>query len=211
MESEQDRQRRANIMARNDYAPAPASTPEAERHITERSTVKVSVATAEEVLHRSSESTPSSPPPSVKKTRTAVSRSTVLGIAQITSIILLVIMESGLVTISLVPGTKAASLGWNSAYGPFPEATAPLVTAIFYLAPFAIGLLARKWEVALVGATFPAWLSIGIFAVFAATRDGIFYMTSNAHPTYLVGTMELFAVLGGFGWLMRRVLLGTPA
>ncbi len=131
----------------------------------------------------------------------------VMAMVQLAGIVVLSLIESGLLVMSLVPPTKSAQLGWSATNGPFPSAAAPAVTAVFYLAPFACGLLARRWEIALVGATFPAWISIGIYTIAASTQNGIFALTSGAHPSYLVGTIELFAALGGFGWISRRVLL----
>jgi hypothetical protein len=129
-----------------------------------------------------------------------------IALLQLAGIVVLVIVESGLLVLSLVPPTKSAELGWSATNGPFPSAAAPIITAIFYLAPFACGLLARRWEIALVGATFPAWFGIGIYTVAASTQNGIFALTSGPHPSYLVGTIELFAALGGFGWIARKVI-----
>jgi len=129
-----------------------------------------------------------------------------MAIAQLAGIAVMVIVESGLLVLSLVPPTKSAQLGWSATNGPFPSAAAPIITAIFYLAPFACGVLARRWEIALMSATFPAWFGIGIYTVAASTQNGIFALTSGAHPSYLVGTIELFAALGGFGWIARRVI-----
>jgi hypothetical protein len=172
--------------------------------ISKLETVRVSSAmtTSEVETHRLASPANSTKPrvPSQAPTRD------VMALVQLAGIIVLVIVESGLLVMSLVPPTKSAELGWSSTNGPFPSAAAPIVTAFFYLAPFASGLLARRWEIALVGATFPAWFGIGIYTVAASTQNGIFALTAGAHPSYLVGTIELFAALGGFGWIARRVI-----
>lgn len=118
------------------------------------------------------------------------------------------LVQTGLLVISFVPGSVAITLGWSSANGPFPAATALPVTALFYLLPFVIGVLARRWELALFGATAPVWLAVFIYSVGASSRDGIFYFLRNNEPNYLVGTVELFAALGFFGWLTYRVVRG---
>jgi hypothetical protein len=132
-------------------------------------------------------------------------------LAQLLGLLALTALETGLLTISLIPASRTASLGWSATNGPFPASSAFLVTAIFYLAPFATGLLTRRWEVALFAATFPAWFSIGLFSVASSPDQGIFSFAHGEQPGYLVGTLELFAALGGFGWLMRRVITGRDA
>lgn len=122
----------------------------------------------------------------------------------------LMVVESALFIISLVPATFTARLNWSATDGPFPASTAPLVTIIFYLAPFIIGALARRWEVAVIGATLPAWFAIGIYNVSTSSQDGIFAFVHNSQPSYLVGALELFAALGGIGWLTRRVVRPAP-
>lgn len=174
--------------------------PASPREISEQATVKVSVASNTETLRLPPKEAPQTGTRN-QKLRTSL---------QIAGIIILALIESGLLIMSLVPSTKAAQLGWSATNGPFPTATVPLITAVFYLTPLLIGLLAQRWEVALVAATFPAWLGIGIYSVASSTQDGIFAMTAGAHPTYLVGTMELFAALGGFGWLTRRIIFNEP-
>lgn len=126
-------------------------------------------------------------------------------LVQLGLLAVVVIVETGLMLMSFVPNSIAIRLGWSATNGPFPTSVAPLISALFYLTPFIAGLLARQWEVALFAATLPVWLSLGVYTVAATPQNGIFALTSGAHPSYLVGTLELFAVLGGFGWLMRRV------
>ncbi len=117
-----------------------------------------------------------------------------------------VLIEALIMTLSLVPPTFAARLGWSATDGPFPSVLAPVVTAIFYLLPSVMGFLSRRWEVALFTATLPAWIGITVYTVSSSTRNGIFALVAGAHPSYLVGSLELFAVLGGIGWLARRAI-----
>lgn len=131
--------------------------------------------------------------------------------AQLATITLLALVETGLLLISLIPASRSINLGWTSTDGPFPTATAPIITAIFYLAPFGCGLLARRWDVAIFAATLPAWLSLGLYTIAASTQNGIFAFTRGDQPTYLVGTLELFAALGAFGWIMRRIFTTKDA
>jgi hypothetical protein len=112
--------------------------------------------------------------------------------------------EIGLLLISLVPHSVWASHGWPN--GPIPEAAAPFVAALFYLFPAVIGGLCSRWQTAVVLATLPAWLDLGLFAVVAATRFGPFYLAEEAHAAGTASTLELFAVLGVLGWLTRTAL-----
>jgi hypothetical protein len=133
------------------------------------------------------------------------SRQRQIEIAQWGGMILLAVVETGLLLISLLPGSIDQRLGWST-NGPFPDASVPLITAIFYLAPFLTGLLARRWEIALLLAMAPTWASLGLYTIASASRQGIFALTNGAHPTYVVGTIELFAALGFIGWLTRRAI-----
>lgn len=109
--------------------------------------------------------------------------------------------------IALVPQSIWASHGL--ADGPIPRSLSPVVAGAFYVLPVVIGLLCRRWQAAVVLATLPAWLDLGLFAVAAATRVGPFYLATDPHAVSTVGTLELFAVLGALGWLARGVVRGA--
>jgi hypothetical protein len=122
----------------------------------------------------------------------------------------LIVVETVLVGFALIPTqlwsrilpqSTTASLD-----GPFPPVIAPLITFLLYMTPTAIGLLCQQWQRALVFATLPAWIGLGIFLVAATFRIGIFYLVSPEHVTANVSMLELFALLGGMGWLARPLL-----
>jgi hypothetical protein len=115
--------------------------------------------------------------------------------------------ETGLLLIALVPQSVWASHGWPN--GPIPEVTYPLVAALFYLLPAIIGGLCSRWQIAIVLATLPAWLDLGLFAVVAADRFGPFYLAEESHTAGTASTLELFAALGALGWLTRVGLQTT--
>lgn len=175
-----------------------------DHEITEHPTVRVSAATS--TVDEFASKNPRKPPRNLR-----VGTPRAFAIAQLAGIALLALAETTLLIISLIPASRSADLGWTSTNGPFPTATAPIITAIFYLAPFGCGMLARRWDVALFGATLPAWLSLGLYTIAASTQNGIFAFTRGDQPTYLVGTLELFAALGAFGWLMRRMFTTKDA
>lgn len=119
----------------------------------------------------------------------------------------LVGLETLLVVLALVPAqlwvhffplSSSASLD-----GPFPPVIAPLITIVLYILPALIGWLSRTWQRALLGATLPAWLGLGAFLVAATFKIGAFYLVSPDHISANVAVLELFAVLGGIGWLGR--------
>jgi hypothetical protein len=118
-------------------------------------------------------------------------------------------VECLLLLIALVPATVWARLGHPA--GPIPAPLEPAVAGLFYLLPGLTGLLSRRWTAAIALATMPAWLDLGIFAVAAAPRVGPFYLAQEPHAAGSVGTIELFAVLGLLGWIVRRALLETLA
>lgn len=126
------------------------------------------------------------------------------------AVIGIVIVETLLVTMALVPAqlwTRLLPHSTDAALnGPFPAAIAPLITALIYLLPTFIGLLSRSWQRALLYATIPAWLGLGTFVIAATFKVGVFYLVSSDHVTANVSVLELFAALGGIGWLLRYLL-----
>jgi hypothetical protein len=116
-------------------------------------------------------------------------------------------LETFLVTLALVPAQLWGQLFHQSTNatinGPFPASIAPLVTAAIYILPTVIGFLCRNWQKALLYATLPAWIGLGAFLIAATFRVGAFYIVSADHVTANVSVIELFAALGGIGWLAR--------
>ncbi len=111
------------------------------------------------------------------------------------------IIEIILMLIALVPQNIWADLGYPS--GPIPEVLAPAVAGAFYILPTLTGALCRRWMVAVVLATLPAWLDLCVFAIASAIHIGPFYLETDPHAAGTVGTLELFAILGALGWLAR--------
>jgi hypothetical protein len=130
-------------------------------------------------------------------------------IAQVLTIVL-VLLETILVLMALVPSqlwTRLLPQSPDAALnGPFPAVIAPAITALIYLLPTFIGLLNRSWQRALLYATLPAWIGLGAFVIGATFKVGAFYLVSVDHVTANVSVLELFAALGGIGWLARHVL-----
>ena len=122
----------------------------------------------------------------------------------------LIVVETFLVTLALVPAqlwTRILSGSSSAALdGPFPPTIAPVITLLMYLMPTLIGLLCRKWQRALLFATLPAWIGLGLFVVAATFRVGAFYLVSPDHVTANVSVLELFAALGAIGWLARSLM-----
>jgi hypothetical protein len=121
----------------------------------------------------------------------------------------LVCLETLLVTLALVPAQLWGQIFHQSANatinGPFPASIAPIVTAAIYTLPTIVGFLSRNWQKALLYATLPAWIGLGAFLIAATFRVGAFYIVSADHITANVSVLELFALLGGIGWLGRFV------
>jgi len=121
----------------------------------------------------------------------------------------LIVIETILIVMALVPAQLWARILPPSASttldGPFPPTIAPLITALLYLLPTTIGFLCRSWQRALLYTTLPAWFGLGLFVVAATFKVGAFYLVSTDHVTANVSTLELFAALGGIGWLARNL------
>lgn len=121
----------------------------------------------------------------------------------------MIIVETVLVVMALVPAQLWTRLLPSSASaaldGPFPAPLAPVITTLLYLLPTAIGYLTRSWQRALLFATIPAWIGLGLFLIAATFKVGAFYLLSPDHVMANVSTLEMFAALGGIGWLGRFV------
>jgi hypothetical protein len=119
----------------------------------------------------------------------------------------MVAMETVLVSLALVPAqlwTRILPQSASAALdGPFPPVIAPVITTLLYLTPTAIGFLCRSWQKALLYATVPAWIGLGLFITAATFKVGPFYLVSADHIAANVSVLELFAALGGIGWLGR--------
>ena len=119
----------------------------------------------------------------------------------------LIIIETLLVLLALVPAqlwTRLLPQSSSAALdGPFPSIIAPFITALLYLLPTLTGFLCRSWQRALLLATLPAWIGLGVFLIAATFKIGAFYLVSSDHVTANVSILELFAALGGIGWLAR--------
>jgi hypothetical protein len=125
------------------------------------------------------------------------------------AVIGLTVFETILVTLALVPPQQWTRLLPNSPTaaldGPFPSILAPVIPALLYFVATLIGFLCRSWQRALLFATLPAWIGLGLFVIAAATKVGAFYLVSPAQVTSNVSVLELFAALGGIGWLARHL------
>lgn len=121
----------------------------------------------------------------------------------------LVAIETLLVTLALVPAqlwTRLLPQSPGAALnGPFPTAIAPVITLLIYITPTVIGFLCQSWQRALFYATLPVWIGLGLFVVAATLKVGAFYLVSPDHVTANVSTLELFAALGGIGWLAQQI------
>ena len=124
-------------------------------------------------------------------------------------VIALLVFETILVTSALVPAQLWTRLLPDSPSaaldGPFPPMLAPIIPALLYLVPTVIGFLCSSWQRALLYATIPAWIGLGLFVIAAASKVGAFYLVSPTQVTSNVSVLELFAALGGIGWLGRHI------
>jgi hypothetical protein len=123
-----------------------------------------------------------------------------IGLIAVETILVLLALVPAQLWTRLLPNTSTAALD-----GPFPPKIAPVISALLYLLPTAIGFLSRSWQRALLCATLPAWIGLGVFLIAATFKVGAFYLVSVDHVTANVSILELFAALGAFGWLGRHI------
>src|SRR5258708_3794125 len=124
-------------------------------------------------------------------------------------VIALLVFETILVTSALVPAQLWTRLlpdpPGGAREGPFPPMPAPITPALLYLVPTVMGFLCSSWQRALLYATIPAWIGLGLFVIAAATKVGPFYLISPNHVTSNVSVLELFAPLGAITCLARPI------
>ena len=150
------------------------------------------------------------PPQQVAPVRTERTEQTLLTDKRLTILLIaMVVIETFLVTLALVPAqlwTRVLPTVTSAALdGPFPPVIAPIITALLYIVPAIIGFLSRGWQRALLFATLPAWIGLGLFLIAATFKVGAFYLVSVDHVTANVSVLELFAALGAIGWLGRTI------
>jgi hypothetical protein len=126
------------------------------------------------------------------------------------AVLILVVIETALVALALVPAQKWTQLLPNSPSaaldGPFPHSVAVVIPVLLYVIPTLVGFLSRNWQQALFYATLPAWIGLGLFVTIASFKVGIFYLVAADSVTGNVSILELFAALGGLGWLAQHIL-----
>jgi hypothetical protein len=124
-------------------------------------------------------------------------------------VIVLVLLETLLVTLALVPQQEWTHLLSNSPNaaldGPFPHSVAVAIPVLLYVVPTLVGFLCRNWQQALFYATLPAWIGLGLYVTSASFKVGIFYLVGPDSVTGNVSILELFAALGGLGWLAQYI------
>ena len=125
---------------------------------------------------------------------------TIIGLTAFETILVTLALVPPQLWTRLLPASSSASLD-----GPFPAPLAPFIAALLYLLPAVIGFLSRSWQRALLFATLPACIGLGLFVIAASTRVGAFYLVSTAQVTSNASVLELFAALGGIGWLARQL------
>ncbi len=114
--------------------------------------------------------------------------------------------------------------GCSSLCGSGGQRYVPLIAALFGIAMFTLptftGAFSRTWRRALVLAALPWWIAviahagtlltpyIGLGSNAQGGRFDAPFWLSAAHLPLLLASLALFAALGIFDWLARRVLAG---
>jgi hypothetical protein len=129
------------------------------------------------------------------------------------ALLALVVVETLLVLTALVPTQEWLRIVPNASNtaidGPFPPSVGLVIPVLLYIIPSLVGLLGRTWQQALFYATLPAWVGLGLYLTAASFKIGIFALVGADTVTANVSILELFAALGGMGWLARCLFIKT--
>jgi hypothetical protein len=82
--------------------------------------------------------------------------------------------------------------------------------AVFVL-PSLVGLLSKRIEVALVLSVLPFWVLAVVYLAGFAPLWNVDLVTIGVLVQRAANTTLMLGLLGGFGWLVRRVALRRPA
>src|SRR5437660_12370011 len=89
-------------------------------------------------------------------------------------LIIMVVLETILVTLALVPAQLWTRLLPNlpsaALDGPFPARIAPAITVLLYVVPTLLGFLSRSWQRALLFGPLTTWFGLGLVVVAATYK-----------------------------------------
>jgi hypothetical protein len=109
-----------------------------------------------------------------------------------------VLLEGGAV-LSVVLNTQFFALG-----AIYPN----VVSGAFFLLPSVVGLLARRWEVGVVLAVLPFWITAFVYLVAFGSIFNIDLFQLGVLAGRVSGMAVLLGALGFFGALIRRIFTG---
>lgn len=117
----------------------------------------------------------------------------------------------GLVLVVLLEGAATVSVALRAALLPLGAAYPYVISVASWVLPVLIGLLSRRFEVAIALAVLPIWLLALVYLAVYAPVWNVDLFTLGVQAGRTAGVTVLFGGLGYFGWLLRRVLFGTKA
>jgi hypothetical protein len=109
-----------------------------------------------------------------------------------------VLLEGGAV-LSIVLNTQFFALGTL-----YPN----VVSGALFLLPSIVGLLARRWEVGVVLAVLPFWITAFVYLVAFGSLFNIDLFQLGVLAGRVAGMAVLLGALGFFGALIRRIITG---
>ena len=87
---------------------------------------------------------------------------------------------------------------------------ANIVSVSVYLLPSLIGLLSRRWEVALLLAALPFWALVVAYLIIDRPLWDLDLVAIGALAQRGAGVSVLVLSLGFAGWILRRIIPGLP-
>lgn len=119
-----------------------------------------------------------------------------------------------LISLSLVvllEGAATLSIALRVAFLPIGSAYPYVISAASWVLPVVVGLLSRRFEVAVLLAVLPVWVLALVYLAAFAPVWNVDLFTLGVQAGRTAGVTFLIGGLGFFGWLARRVLFGGKA
>ncbi len=111
----------------------------------------------------------------------------------------------------LLEGAAVLSVVQHIAFLPLGPAYQNIVSVAVFVLPSVIGLLSRRFEVAILLAVLPMWLLALISLALYAPVWTVDAFTLGVQVGRTAGVTVLLGSLGFLGWLLRRIWLGRKA
>ncbi len=108
----------------------------------------------------------------------------------------------------LLEGGAVLSVILNTQFFAFGTLYPNMVSGAVFLLPSVVGLLARRWEVGVVLAVLPFWITTFVYLVAFGSIFNVDLFQLGVLAGRVAGMAALLGALGFFGALIRRIFTG---